>query len=72
MHMIYFYLSNKPFLIYFGDYEVMHAWFTFFSEEGYHPVQISSQKAQELMAQGPDEQTQEVWIMRHKTQPPSL
>ena len=69
--MMYFYLANRPFDIYHGDYQVLKAWFAFFQEEGYHPVQITLDKAEALMAQGPDEHTQEVWVMRRKTQPPS-
>ena len=68
--MMHFYLSNRPYVIYCGDREILQQWFAFYQEEGYDPVEISEQKASALLAEAPDEYTNDVWELRHKTQPP--
>ena len=63
--MMYFYLNNRPYYIWYGDRQTVMVEFVNFKEDGYDPVEISQEKADTLLAEPPDNNTGEVWELRH-------
>lgn len=66
----YIYLANRPGNLYQGDQVLMEAWFLFYQEQGYHPVRVSAEKAQQLLVQDASVDNEQWEVVILTTTPP--